>query len=631
MINRNIGGAGNDTASAQQEIHAGATDPAGSGQTTEKKFSLSRLGSIGNMPMSRRSGSEVAVELANAMDDLAEKYKLTSNISTLIVEPKNADGLFYSAIAVIFAIPEKRICAYHLLIAAASSESSGAPLIENVPNYGTIETRITPGCGVTVRTIESISNYIKGRMNMTAVYAASCVVPATFDPKDQSSVYRLLANAATAGAHTLNVRSGQPDLNLAETVFDEQLSVRISGMEDHIVGIDSLPIRSDICVEILSQPIARQNSPTDNILNRAANDGIGSKVLTQLIGYVDFLSAPPDNLQGGQAFGLNKPTQALRPRIMITDFQAVDSITQSMQLLALISAKKLTEGYGWSGAFSAPRRVLAKGEIDYRNIGAIGYMLETLPGNVPGHVMVETSPDKFNAQVLRVLLNHGVYPDPVVTMLIDEAGPQTWINSIFLAAARGVPNAVKALLAACNLLTGGNFNKYYDPQKPLVTAEENRIHAGTWRDGQDRLRDLLEFDMLAAMNFYGNAGDMDAVHTFSDSYVDMALPLKVRLDRRWNLIKNALGPSVRHTGYKRPVNLSPNLLVSLVRGAADCGLSMNPIYNLGETMGSLQRASLNVTGLTFGSDISALFSGSNTSGSGANLGNLGMGNFNVGW
>lgn len=625
-IERGIGGTGK---AADQQQTKDNNFNAFQEQPTEqvnKRFALSNLGKIGNLPMSRRSGSEVAVELANAMDELMEKYKLSSNISTLIIEPKNADNLFYTAVAVIHSIPEKKCLAYHLLLVAGSSESSGAPLVENVPNYGTIETRITPGCGINSRTITSVSEYIRSRTGLVPHYASSCTVPTQFPIKEQSNVYRLLANAVTAASSVLNIRSGMPDLNLGECSFDTQLSIRVSAMEDHLVGADSLPIRSDLCVEILSQPLRNNGgSPESNLLARAASEGVGATAITQLTGYVDLISAPADNV-GNAAFGLMKPTQALRPRIMITDFQAVDNVTSNLQLLALVSAKKLTEGFSWSGAFSTQRRPLNKNEIDFRNIGAIGYVLETLPGNMPGGVPVDTSPDKFNAQILRVLLNHAVFPDPVVTLLIDEAGPQTWINSIFLAAARNVPDAVKALIAHCNLLTNGNFNKYYDPQKPLVTTEDNRIHAGVWRDPQDRQRDLLEFDLLAAMNFYGKAGDLDAIHTFADSYVDTNIPLKVRLDRRWNLIQGALGPSVRHTGFKRPVNILPNMLTSLVKGVADCGLEMNSIFNLGETMGSLQRASLNITGLTFGADASSLFAGS-SGGLNTNTGNLGMGNF----
>lgn len=607
-------------------------DPNAGAEAPQKMFQLSRLGNLVQTPLSRRSGSEIAIELARQFDDLAEKHKAQTEISTLVIEPKDLPNLRFSLVIVIVSRPgtEKTTpVAFHTLMMAGSLDDQLQPISENVANFGPIENRFTPGCTLTADLVTEMTKFISRKIGRPAIYAATAVVPLGFPITDKQAVYRLLANATTAAGTQLRIRAPDfKDLNLKETQFDAQLNVRVTASDEHGRDATGLPFRSDIIIDMNLSPLNQSSDKTQNALGRSFEN---VQQLTNLCGYVDFIYAPPDSTIQGGMYGIHKPTQMFRPRFIINNFESVESVSMSLQLLALLTSMKLAENHAWAGAFQAMVHSNNKSETNFRDVGALGYVLETLPGGLPGGQAVATTPDKFPPPVMRMFLSHAVYPDLVITLHIDEAGPQTWINSIFAAAGRGNENAVAALVKAANRLTGGLFNKYYDPSKPLVVAEDNRIHAGTWRDGLDRIRDINEFDHLAALNYYGKKGELDSIQLYSDSHVDTAIPLKVRLDRRWNLISNALGTSIRHTGYKRPYNLTPNLLSSLSKAAMEAGLVTSSSVNLGESAGGLQRAHMDVTNLMFNNQSTGLFSGSFGNVGGINLSGMGAGNMSVGW
>lgn len=596
------------TAPSQEQSSAGL----GGGQSSgnEKLFSLSRMASFTALPFSRRPGSEAGIELARKIDELVEKHKAETRINTYVLDQNAYPDLKYAIVLVAVSDPadNKSPVAYHALLLEGSTEDKLHPITENVAGYGSIEVRFVPGDTIDEDLVKAMTQYISGQFpGRPILYASSEVVPASFDLSDNSAVHRLLGNAATAAGTQLVVRRPDfVDFDLTKTKMDAQLSLRVTSSDDHGRDAVGLPFRSDILIDLSLSPLNR-NVDSQNVLRRSLDL---QQQLTSLSGYVDLAYTPSDSVgqSGGQFFGVNKPSQTFRPRFVITNFESVNSVSLSLQLLTLLTATKLAENHAWAGAFQTMARPKAKGQINFRDIGAIGFDLDTLPGGLPGNREIDTSPENFSPQVLRLLLSHAVFPDLVFTIDIDEAGPQTWINAVFAAVGNGNPQATAALVKAANSLTGGHFQKYWDQSKPLVVAENNRIHAGTWRDSQDRLRSIDEFDYLAALNYYGRKGEMDSVRVFSESHFDTNIPLSVRLDKRWNLIVNAMGGSVRHTGFKRRYNLTSNLLTPLVMGARDAGLVTTSNINLGE-ISSIQRAHLDMSQFTLGGQATGLFSG----------------------
>lgn len=623
----------NNQQQQSNNFNQSAEAQAGANAAPAKQYSLSRLGNVTQLPFSRRIGSEAGVELARKFDDLAEKFKADNKIQTFVLDQNTAPELRFACVIVAVSEPNepKGTVAFHTLILEGSTDKGLQPLPENISGYGQIQVQFVPGDMVTNKLVEIVTNYMSMQFpNRKVAYASTSVVPSTFNTEDPQAVHRLLGNATTAAGTQLIIhRPGFRDIDLTKVEHDAQLCLRVNSSDEHGKDAVGNPYRSDIIVELSTAPLRNSNNSNEqNVLGRALDM---QNTLTNLTGYVDLMYTPPEAMAGQMGYGMAKPTQMFRPRFIITQFESVDSVSLSLQLLSLVTAAKLAENHAWIGAFQSTQRPVGKNAINFRDIGAIGFELETLPGNLPGGREIDTSPDKFTPAILRMLLAHGVYPDLTFAMDIDETGPQTWINAIFAAAGQNNERAIAALVKAANTLTGGRFEHYYDKSKPLIVAEDNRIHAGTWRDNvHTQLRDIAEFDYLAALNFYGRQQNMEAVRLFSDSHSDSGIPLKVRLDRRWELIKNALGGSVKLTGFKRRYNIHPNLLLSLVRASVDAGLQTSTDINLGE-IASIQRAHLDMNQFVMGGQATGLFSGGFGSGSPNNMFNpLTSGN-NLSW
>jgi hypothetical protein len=406
------------------------------------------------------------------------------------------------------------------------------------------------------------------------------VIPRGYAYKNADQVRRTILNALKAAATAL-VTATVPDLQdivLDGNARNLNLQVRVSTRQNQIVDEVGDVVRTDIRID-LTEGKAQQAQQVTNVIP-SLNNGEQVSELLSIGAFIDLSYepavgavqnnpyAPVMQAQLGQAIG----RQLYRPRLVITHFETTEMRTLPGQLLALATVPALTEGFAWFSQFTPVKGT----QFDMHDIGAIGY--EANPTNNPSGIgdRFDTRANTFTDTNLAQLLHAYVLPDMFISMDVEECGPSTYWNSVFLAAASGSLEANKAIFYAADVLTNGNFSKLHNMTGPAVLNDQNRIHLGDYTDKSGNKRDIRDVDYLAILNTFG-ANDMVAVQGWSDSYNRVEFPMELRMDARFRLIEQAIGSSVNLKGFARRVTFhTENFLVPFLQAVKATGLTMRP-------------------------------------------------------
>lgn len=405
------------------------------------------------------------------------------------------------------------------------------------------------------------------------------VIPAGFEYKSDDQVRSVMYNALKAAASilvTCTPETSQEDFSLARASGRLTVNNRVSIHQPHTVDPVNQPVRSDIVIDFIEV----KNSETNREVLPSIHSGEQTEKLFVVNGYLDLMWNPEDpNIGNGVQFAFapvnQQPrTKMYQPRFVITRSDVENAGTLPVQLLQLASVLALTQNHAWMAQLMPQKGI----KNPMHNIGNIGY--EALPyiQNQPG-APFDTLSDQFGMQQLGALLQTYFYQDLWISMDIEECGPGTWANSIFMAAAQGNARANQDLFAAADYLTGGIFKTLYNGNGQAVISDQNRIHLGHYLDAKGQRRDIRDVDTLAVLGSEGK-NNPENIRGWTDSYQRADYPLEQRLDFRMKLIRRIVGDSIVVTGYARRVTFENAFLNALLQAIVKTNVNLRAITPL---------------------------------------------------
>lgn len=535
-------------------------------QATSDRPSLSGLNAFLANPISRNSAGEVTSAY------LATFKKLLANesspaIKTIKIDAINGDANSLALSAIVLQLPIDGIVACYTFIV----EASGDKLADRVVTIGQnqVGIAVTPGDVYDDYLWKQVNNVLSNQYdNARLVDVGACVIPSSTLATNDTSIHALMYHAITACWTTLMriTQATVPTLTVSDINTRDILVAKLVYAPGDTQTAAGSVVRSDVEINL------------NGILQTGDATSAKQQVrLSSVDGFVDTVyvpKAPHNPAMYGQAPDLRQ----YRPRFIMTDVESgLDANNLELQLLAISTTMLLTMQSGWTHCFKP--QYGGKG-TDLKDIGAVGYEINFNPAdpNAP-LAKINTKSDKFSESDLYQLIQTTYHPELIYSIDIEECGELTWLQETFLASAIGNPKASAAIIRACDNLTNGQFSNFYQGGRPL-TSEVNRVHLGYYEDEKGQQRDIRDLDYIAVLNLFGGR-DMAVVEQFSNSYDRTDIPEELRLSDRANIIRNALGETVRITGYARRITFDPLFMEALSTSISAAGLTVRPegIFN----------------------------------------------------
>lgn len=516
--------------------------------------------------ISRGYNSEYVTDFKTTLTEICKN--VAANVQIAIIDMDNAAERALDFSSIVIAMRDKNAgtaVAFHILTLEATG-TAVRPLIDTGFNNRTIELHRVTSDTLDDTVINLATKKVQQQFPEGPwYYAEGTVVPETFNAKDRVAMHKLMLNTGLACSIELRMHTaGYNDLNLGDLKKDSSLLVEVTFNNTTREDIVGQPRRGGFETRFSS----RKQTGNRNALNA------GDKELTisEASGFVDFIRVP--SAQGAfNPYANNQPqtTQVYAAVCTITQLSTTILNSPGAVLLALANVtNSLLDNNNWIQTLRATQT--AKNEIDIRDVGALNIDCN-LKGdpNQPG-VRIDTKSQSFSNAELGQFVSAIVRPGMVVALDCPEFGPESYYLSLYADASQGGTNAYNRIYNTAERLCNGNFSKYFALGQAITTNPNNRVHTGTWVDGNGKLRDLRDIDLLAACNLIGK--NPLAIRNFSDTFLQTNVPLIQRLADRKALISSMTNESAKFTGYALRVTFTHQFLEALIKGIRDTGIEI---------------------------------------------------------
>lgn len=562
------------------------TNNAGNGnqaqQPARQGFRFSALGRQLNTNISRTAMSDILIKLEKKFEEFYQQYTAGLQIKLIPLDAQTVPEIRSSLLVVAARLRDstQKMVAFHTLILAGT----GGELPSKYLQAG--------GSTIEVKQLASdvweprLKNFVTGEVARAfgvntdvVIEMDATTIPVDFRLEDDTLVRLTAANALIACNTELEHCLGFQDINLADALSGEVLTTRVLFNDAPTYDSVGKPVRADVTLKMTAQAIQNgQSSGNDRVTEVAS-----------LTGYVDMLLAVDpkqvqqqagfaNNVGFANAWGQQQQQQTLQPyaaQFVITSMETAQLQTPAAQLLALTNALMLQYQNVWANALMPRPPAKGREMMDIRDIGALGYEVpfERDESGLPKRV--ETKSADFDTAVFSYLLSKWVQPGLSFALDVSDAGPDSWFNGVFSAAAQGRQDAIDEIIRAANVLTNGKFGSRYaklNGTGQIVSPKPNRVHRGTYNDPDGHQRDLRDYDYIAIANMRGDKNPKD-LETWSNSFLSDE-PIEVRLADRARLLDSMVQPS--YDGWTIRVVFEAVFLQALADSCAEAGLSLRP-------------------------------------------------------
>ena len=404
----------------------------------------------------------------------------------------------------------------------------------------------------------------------TVVNGGMQVIYRTVDPDDLLAVGRVLTSAANAavGAVTLDADGANNaegrTLHSILTSYGVKLSANVNTHPEPMYTANGLPVRRDISIK----SYASIPNQTQNNLRGTRGSGFRFSELSAFL-TLEYVAPPPmPMVYPGQPIP-PAPTQRYIPRVVMTSVESDGITTLPNILLGISTATVLQEGILWTEPFRPQKG--NRGDIDTRDIGAIGYDIpEIREDGKPA--IIDTKSNAFGNKEFYQLIQATVFPTPIYSIDIEEAGPLSWLTNVFRAAAANNPEANRAIIEACDSLTNNLFSKYFQGDM-IIRADENRVFLGTYTPVYatgDVKADLRDLDYLAVLNVAGS--DPRVIEAYEETQRPNSGTLVNRLAHLYALYEEIIG-NFEVKGYAQRFTFYNHFIEALSRSTREAGIA----------------------------------------------------------
>lgn len=558
----------------------------------ERYFGMGTMDSIFNVRFSRQETSEILNKLKESLTLVIPKLTVNKsfNFSIELLDSEQILDLPVSCAVVTYNEVKSNIRSYFIIVqnmqhADTRIETKNGRQIE-VLRVGTdaIDTALN----------NTVLHELRNKYNEELRFAGAIVLPLGFKLDDESNIKKLALNVLIANRD--KVETSNPnwvDINLAETKgINLGARVKFNRTESQLVDITGLPVRSDIKVELEHRYNNRGTTKTLPVSSLAA--------------FIDLAWAPDNSAPINPYLQQTARPQSFykyNPRVIVTSLAGQQINTVGSQLLSLVSALTLFDQNAIIQAL-APLQNLDKNETDPHDIGILN-VEANLMGDASGKGKpIDTRSANFSMQDMANYLSAIIRPVPELLLDVSDAGPESWMNDIFVEAALA-PNgaAHKHLWNSANQLTNNVFAQSFNPNEPIVYYA-NTILNGYYIDKDGRQRDVRDIDYLWVANRLIDF-DVRALWDWSNAALNVQIPTEERLAVQKAIIEKIVA-DVTWTGRSKRVIFNPNFLAALASSIAATGLTLSINSNFANQAGN-ERYAATSRGLSYQNLTNSLF------------------------
>lgn len=583
---------------------------------------------------SRRGGETVEILFNEAREMFAErnqdKDKGIYNVIRLFSDDYDIN---YGGVVITCTL-ENHTAAHVLLVEATGRYPEPDQIDQRIAGMDYQYTFIVPpSYALDRRTQESVVSLTRSYLGLgagdTVHFVDGLIVPEEFDAKSQVDTYAVesvinISESATWADVAVSVLgySGESIPNMLtqfQGYFDAELDFNTSGKAFYnAVG---MPVRQDICIRLVLRSNQKYNNSVHQ--NRPVE-------IVNTYGYLDFIRQPnPDKMNPGMmgmmGMGMGgmfyQPDFKFAAQWITTHVESPTFIlTEHIEVLSNGSIAILTnQDRNWMQIFMSRNTTRRKGEINYNDPGMLGIeggnitaeqQTASLYGQRQYGTPIDTSAKDFTAIAMNALISSFVLPNLIVSMDLDDAGPQTWATSIYRTISdNSKENKEQAVAALGRLersvttLVGTPFSPEMHPFIPVTDL----IHSGYYMDGREArdLRQLTSYLAVAA-HITATGQDPERLSQYADTIMSEVDTDRIRSCNRFEYIKEMAQGTQVVKGYHKRVTWFGPYFSAMVESLIGAGLVVKPLNDS-----------------RFGNEVYAP-KGFNLSGAGVNQGSLGI-------
>jgi len=581
----------------QPQSNQNYVPPAGNQQQQPANRGWASLGADIQYAIPLNSTSETLAKFTKSLQDVIDGHRSdTSQVDVTLIPVDRNDGA--NGVPISYLIVATRLKAnkdagvgYQALIIEGSIDAIATTeeYVPGAPNGKVTVTR-TAGDADVPAVRETINKIVQRYFQTDRTFGAiAMVVPRTFTDNlvDVASLKNLASQASYNAALALQVRLGVQPLNVANFIGGgDALQAKLSLDPRPVPNLFNQPVRSDIKLQLISEPTAKSTIP--------GFGPTGSTLLAEISAYVEPIYQPKlpqvNGLPNMPMFGGPTPDMYRKyiPRIVLTEMRSERLRTIGGQLLALVAAISLRNNDTWLATFM-PNRSIPAGEIDLHDIGALNLEVNYLGDPTVRGEPFDIRADNVNTPALMAYMRAIFHEGVVFAIDVSTRGPDTAYNGALAAADDGDTAAINAVLEAANHLSNGNFANMWPKDGEVTLKKGETIYLGHYRRANGELRDLRELqDYLAMMNLLGRTAP-DLVRDFSDTFLQTQYPEPMRLAARLEIMRK-VDPALVVTGTARRVTLTGMFTDILPKAIAKTNVSIPLTGNTHLDTGTADRA-----------------------------------------
>jgi hypothetical protein len=494
-------------------------------------FDLARLRTLGRQTATGTKSDEYAETLKHTFTEISKLLASSGGVFDLLFIP--VETAVISTMTVAFVYGQQITCCTCLI--EDSIKPYTKPTFDG-PNGRKIELEINTDklYGDTMRSM--IANTIKQLPqynNEVIVSGCPLVIPKAIDLSSEISMKPYYDFAVVGILCLIRTMVGHPTSeDKAEEIVSKgfrlynRIDVKPGATYKSVTGV---PIAGDFSIVMTAE---MEKQKTRNIYDDLVDDGNKVKILTSVIGYVDFLadSINTMNMRGNQAIPRYKPVVVISQSSCLgkTD-ESRDSLLSTILGLASLVPLISDDSNKWATVFEP---FIAEGQTK-TSIGVLGLEHNPFPGNpaykqgvkniIPGNDSVYDGENFTVYDFVKIFMTGS----PVVCLDIQLGGPLEEIYQILARATYGSREEA-IVINELDEFSNGLFSKLWHlrqvdgPQSILANLIENspatsvNLYSGYYTDSDGKIRDIRSIDYLSVLE--RTAGDMVAFDQFASGF-----------------------------------------------------------------------------------------------------------------
>lgn len=555
------------TAGTAQQPQGGQANQGAQGASQPSSwgfFSMAPQGGIG------RSGSSQI--LARASEKVAEILKEVPplgghSIMFVKLDKLKEKSLALSSIMIAVISETAKVVAYHTLLLEENSEGFPARTFQegrntvNLPRYTSDAYN-----DKYVAFLNSAASRLKP--GHTTLDTAATIVPVDFRWDDKNAGSNLVVNAIMACV--ANLESSvykQGDLDFSKYDGTARLQMQIAFGQDSSENYAGMPVRSDIKMRMLA--ISNERRENDEL-----NNPDQEQEIAYIHGYIDQAYVQKQSNDWGSVQEGPKPCFA--QRFIMTGLECTAKLNLTSQLLSIYGAMSINSDYGWRPNYN--QRWNGQGNTDVNDIGAFNIEANLFRDPSGFGPKIDTRAGSFDDTARTTFLRQVLHPTIALAIDVAPASAETWYTDVFMYAANGDVNAIRAINQAADKLTGNAMRTFWpnETESPVIINKE-LVHMGYYEGSDGTRRDIRHAAAyLPVANMLG-VNDNQVLIDWNESFYGEDRTEAKRLNTRLDYTRNVVASKVVVQQMARRITFDTKWMEAFQKACAQARISMQVV------------------------------------------------------